>query len=133
MICDVFLERGECGRCGSWSGVKYLAPTLVARDPAAGCGGVISSSNSISPSVVVGMSTSLNKVAASRSTVLNGYLTGVGVVSGVTVAVLWERLLRGATVYHTSLLLMISLSLLLLLIYVAAYAACVDVVRWQEV
>ena len=113
---------------GSRSGVKYPAPTLVARDPAVGSGGVISSSNSISSSVVVGMSMSLNKVAASRNTVLNGYLTGVGVVSGVTVAVLRARLLRGATVCHPSLLLLISSSLLILLIYGAAFAAVVVVV-----
>ena len=118
---------------GSRSGVKYPAPTLAARVPAVGSGGVISSSNSISSSIETGMGSSwmgssLNTAAASRIKVLNGYLTGVGVVSGVTVAVLRARLFRGATVCHTSLSLLISSSLLLLLIYVAAFAAVVVVV-----
>ena len=113
---------------GSRLGAKYPAPTLFARDPAAGCGGIISSSKSISSSVVTGMSSLLNKVAASRNTVLNGYLTGVGVVSGVTVAVLRAWLLRGATVCHSSSLLLIFSLLLLPLIYVAAFAAVVVVV-----
>ena len=147
---------------GSRLGVKYPAPTLFARDPVVGCGGVISSSKSISSSVGTGiaimfgmfggfasvgtrivaaaaatgvsflLSALLNKAAASRNTVRNGFLTGVGVVSGVTVVVLRARLLRGATVCHpSSLLLLISSSLLLLLIYdavVAAFAAVVVVV-----